>query len=213
MREMFLSCVRISESTFRIVRCWQIPKNLLCLLYSFLFAYMYEFDSALPPSCPVSSLLWGLFQLGLSSRPFTCYCGHLDWSGHKLLAWLCNSAPVFVIALFAAFVAWREKKSIINLALPWGMSLLWLQEQNVYWKGLYVEVFTVFEAFDHTILKTGFLGDLRITANTEVLCQWFSFSKPVWRHYGSQTFHWFQDVVYLCAANSTLEPQSCVRHR
>lgn len=41
----------------------------------------------------------------------------------------------------------------------------------------------------------------------------FLFSKPVWRHYGSQTFHRFQDVVYLCAANSTLEPQSCIRHR
>lgn len=41
----------------------------------------------------------------------------------------------------------------------------------------------------------------------------FLFSKPVWRHYGFQTFHRFQDVVYLCAANSTLEPQSCVCHR
>lgn len=39
------------------------------------------------------------------------------------------------------------------------------------------------------------------------------FSKLVWRHHGSQTFHIFQDVVYLCAANSALEPQSCVRRQ
>lgn len=46
-REMFLFFVRISESTFRIVCSWQTPKNLLCLLHSFLFACMYRFDSAL----------------------------------------------------------------------------------------------------------------------------------------------------------------------
>lgn len=69
-REMFLSCVRISESTFRIVCSWQTPKNLLCLLHSFLFACMYHFDSALPSSCPASNLFWGLFKLGLSSLPF-----------------------------------------------------------------------------------------------------------------------------------------------